>query len=45
LKTPEAHEFLVKIQPLEGEPKARALDDEAHRVGLASCALSAEWRK
>ena len=44
LETPEAHEFLVRIQPLEGAAKAQALDDEAHRVGLDHCALSAEWR-
>jgi hypothetical protein len=45
IKTPEGHDFLVSIQPLAGEAKAKALDDEAHRVGLAGCALSAEWRK
>ncbi len=45
IKTPEGHAFLVKIQPLEGEAKASALDAEAHRVGLTSCALSAEWRQ
>ena len=44
LKTEAAHEFLVRIQPLTGEPKARALDAEAQRVGLAGCALSAMWR-
>ena len=45
LETQEARDYLVKIQPLTGEPKAAALDAEARRVGLASCALSAEWRK
>jgi hypothetical protein len=45
IKTPEGHQFLVSIQPLAGEAKAKALDDEAHRVGLSGCALSAEWRK
>lgn len=44
LKTTQAHDFLVAIQPLTGEPKAKALDDEAHRVGLPGCALSAAWR-
>lgn len=44
IKTAEAHEFLVAIQPLQGEAKALALDTEAKRVGLESCALSAEWR-
>lgn len=45
IHTKEGHDFLVAIQPLQGEDKAKRLDDEAHRVGLASCALSAEWRK
>jgi hypothetical protein len=44
LKTEQAHDFLVSIQPLEGEPKARALESEAHRAGLSGCALAAEWR-
>jgi hypothetical protein len=44
LQTDEAHQFLVKIQPLEGAAKADALDAEARRVGLPGCALSAEWR-
>jgi hypothetical protein len=44
LTTDEAHQYLVQIQPLEGEPKAAALDAEAHRVGLARCALAAAWR-
>jgi hypothetical protein len=45
IQTKAGHEFLVSIQPLQGEAKAKRLDDEAHRVGLTSCALSAEWRK
>jgi hypothetical protein len=44
LETPEAHDFLVRIQPLEGAAKATALDDEARRVGYAHCALADEWR-
>lgn len=44
LQTQEAHDYLVRIQPLDGEPKAAALDAEARRVGLPSCALAAEWR-
>jgi hypothetical protein len=44
LETQEAHEFLARIQPLEGEAKAAALDAEARRVGLPGCALAAEWR-
>ena len=45
IATEEGRGFLVAIQPLTGEPKAQALDAEAHRVGLATCALSAEWRR
>jgi hypothetical protein len=45
IKTPEGHDFLVSIQPLVGEAKAQALEAEARRVGLAGCALAAEWRK
>jgi hypothetical protein len=44
LKTPESRKFLVQIQPLVGEAKATALETEARRVGLAGCALAAEWR-
>ena len=44
LATPQAHEFLVAIQPLHGEPKAVALETEAKRVGLAKCELANEWR-
>lgn len=44
LETPEAHDYLVRIQPLVGEPKAAALEAEARRVGLARCALAAQWR-
>ncbi len=44
LETQDAHDYLIRIQPLTGEPKAAALETEARRVGLASCALAAEWR-
>jgi hypothetical protein len=44
IKTDAAHEFLIAIQPLTGEAKALALETEAKRVGLSSCALAAEWR-
>ena len=44
LKSAESRQFLVQIQPLVGEPKATALDNEAKRVGLSGCALAAEWR-
>jgi hypothetical protein len=44
LQTEEAHQYLARIQPLTGEPKAGALETEAHRVGLAGCALAAAWR-
>ena len=45
LHTEESRKYLVKIQPLNGEAKAKALDDEATRLGLTKCSLSAEWRK
>jgi hypothetical protein len=44
LETPEAHDFLVRIQPLEGSAKASALEDEARRVGHANCPLADLWR-
>jgi hypothetical protein len=44
LETQDAHEFLARIQPLEGEAKAGALVAEAHRAGLPDCALAAAWR-
>jgi hypothetical protein len=45
ITTDAGHEFLIAIQPLKGEAKALALETEARRVGLASCALADEWRK
>lgn len=45
LTTPESRKFLVAIQPLVGAKKADALDAEAKRVGLSSCALSELWRR
>jgi hypothetical protein len=45
LTTQESRKFLVSIQPLVGTTKADVLDAEAKRVGLASCELSALWRK
>lgn len=45
IKTTEGHEFLVAIQPLQGEAKALALETEAKRVGLTTCALVTEWRE
>lgn len=44
LETKQAHDYLIQIQPLTGEPKAAALEAEARRVGLPGCALAAEWR-
>jgi len=44
IKTDDGHEFLIAIQPLQGEAKALALETEAKRVGLPSCALADEWR-
>jgi hypothetical protein len=45
LTTAESHEFLVKIQPLDNESKAQALEREAARVEVGACPLAAEWRK
>jgi hypothetical protein len=45
ITTPAGHAFLVKIQPLEGMEKAAALDAEAKRVGIGTCALADEWRR
>lgn len=44
ITTNEGHEFLIAIQPLQGEAKALALETEAKRVGLAKCDLANEWR-
>jgi hypothetical protein len=44
LETQDSRQFLARIQPLEGEAKADALDAEARRVGLPDCALAAAWR-
>jgi hypothetical protein len=45
IQTNEARQFLVTVQPLTGETKAQALEAEARRVGLPSCALANEWRQ
>jgi hypothetical protein len=44
LKTQESRDYMIRIQPLTGEPKAAALEAEARRVGLEGCALAHEWR-
>ena len=44
LKTEQAHRFMVQVQPLLGDAKAKALEDEAHRVGLPDCVLATQWR-
>jgi hypothetical protein len=44
IKTTAGHDFLVKIGPLQGPDKAKALEDEAARVGIAACPLAVEWR-
>ena len=44
IKTAAGHDFLVKIGPMQGPDKAKALEDEATRVGIAACPLAAEWR-
>lgn len=44
LKTQEARDYLVRIQPLVGGAKVAALETEARRVGLTECPLANEWR-
>jgi hypothetical protein len=44
IKTDQGREFLVAIQPLQGDAKALALETEGKRVGLAKCALADAWR-
>ncbi len=44
MTTPESKQFLARIQPMQGNEKASALENEAKRVGLSGCALAAEWR-
>jgi hypothetical protein len=44
IKTTAGHQFLVQIQPLQGADKAKALELEATRVGIATCPLAVEWR-
>lgn len=44
ITTNEGHEFLIAIQPLQGEAKALALETEATRAGVAKCDLADEWR-
>ena len=44
ITTDGGREFLVAIQPLKGEAKALALETEAKRVGLTTCALAGAWR-
>ena len=45
ITTQAGHDFLIAIQPLQGEAKAMALESEARRVGVAKCALATEWRQ
>lgn len=44
IQTQEARDFMIRTQPLLGAAHAKAFDDEAHKVGLADCAVSAMWR-
>ena len=45
ITTEAGHEFLIAIQPLRGQAKVLALETEAKRVGLPTCALADEWRQ
>ena len=44
IQTKEAHEFMIKIQELEGEQRAKAYEEEAKKVGLDDCPIATEWR-
>ena len=44
LKNKAAQDYLIKTSPLKGEARAAAYEAEAKRVGLAGCALAAEFR-
>ena len=44
LETSDAQRWLVSIKPLKGAAMADALEQEARRVGVPSCALATEWR-
>jgi hypothetical protein len=44
LQTQDARDYVIRIQPLTGEPKAAALEAEARRVGLPHCTLADTWR-
>lgn len=44
LRTPESRTFMISLQSKNDAAKAQAFDDEAHRVGLAHCAVSELWR-
>jgi hypothetical protein len=45
ITTTAGHDFLIAIQPLQGEAKALALESEAKRVGVAKCELANVWRQ
>jgi len=44
LTTPESRQFLVRIQPLVGDPNASAPDGEDKRLGLTGCSRAPRWR-
>lgn len=44
LESPEGRKFLAGIARLEGAAKAKALEDEAHKVGLAACPIADAWK-
>jgi hypothetical protein len=45
IKTDLGRKFLVSIAPLQGMDKAKALEDEAARVGITTCPLAVEWKQ
>jgi hypothetical protein len=45
LESPAGKALLAAIQPLDAANKAKALETEAGRVGIASCPLAADWKR
>jgi hypothetical protein len=44
IQTKEAHQFMIKIQELDGEARAKAYEDESKKLGIDECPLASEWR-
>src|SRR5688572_4295190 len=44
IESVDGRNFLVALARVEGEAKVKVLEEQARRVGLATCPLSAEWK-